>query len=349
MKRTVVLMLLIVISSTAVVPHSVAADDEYPSPCDEAPLLDATGEYEGAIDTPEDVDTFRVQVDRGDYLHFNVRYAEGSVDPEVAVYGIEVTRKNITSTDSRTYRGDTYLEPDPGVEGTGELWAEESGAVCFKMHEDAPSDATVPYQWRFALDKNSPTAPEFTPASDELQTRAESLESEVEEQNETITELESQLSERQDRIAELESELEEAESNEESGGDVTINVEVTPAGDQQNFVTGGKAQLSVQSDDVDPSEVDIEYGSATYGVGADGQAEVALADAGTQNLNVVYGDTSESVSFDVQASDEETDGESAGQDDGDSDEQSSGGVPGFGFVTVLGAVALLVAVGLRRD
>jgi len=325
-------IVLIVLAGVAVVPAPAVAADEYPGECSDAPVVDATGEYTGSHDTPQDNDAMRVVLDRGDYLQVRAGFPDSAVDPAILLPEPDYTIRNLSMGSRDASQYGSWIEATPSSETTFEFWAEESGTFCFAMSGD--EDADIPYQWRLSLTKNSPTAPEFTPASDELQNRVESLESKLEEKNETIANLRSQLE----------------ETGSEEQRNLTIEIDVEPADGRQNFVSGGEAQVSVQNDDIDLSEIAVKFGSATYDLGGDGQGKVALIDAGTKELVVVYGDVRESVMLNVQERSGPADSQSQSAQEGrESDDLTDGSGPGFGITSVVVAVALLAVSGFRRD
>lgn len=363
MRRGVFIGLLLVIVAIGAIAQPVAGDDEYPGDCDEAPLIETPTTVSGTIDITSDTDTVRVEVQRGDYISVRAMAGEGAQtfvvshppDPDI---NFRNESGSVEHIDLNTVDYEREIEPD--VEGTYEIWPQEDGTLCFQI-EDKGDPESLPYDWRLSLAETDPQPPEFEPASDELQEQVESLDAQIEEQNQSIADLRSELSSRESRMGELESRLEERnetiadlrstleEANSEGNSNVTLNVEVTPAEDRPNFVTGGEAQVTVQNENIDPSNIAIEFGDATYDPGDDGQAEVALADAGTQELTVVYGDVRETVTLNIQESSGADDSQpQSTQGSGNSNDQTAENGPGFGIVTAAGAAVLLVVVCLWR-
>ena len=136
----------------------------------------------------------------------------------------------------------------------------------------------------------------------------------VDEQTaERIESLEDEVDQLEDEIDQLEAELTDA--------DVSIDVTVEPA-DAATFQVGGDALVSVESDDVEPSEVTVEVDGEAH-TPNDGEATIPLTEPGEIDLAISYGDVTETVSLDV------------AQADTDDDD----GLPGFG--PIAGVIALL--------
>jgi PGF-CTERM protein len=359
---------------------TVAASSHGPEPvdsCADAPALEP-GTYNSTV-TPSDVDVFRVEgMSQGDYLSFDVEYDRRDIS-ELRISGAELNRRYDdgyeVEYDPNVYAAEDKLSPrsdgwDTGAylygepDGTGQLWLESDLEPCVAIR--SAEDGAGAYTFSFSVNSaEPPSIPDPDRVSEleaqlqdrderieELETQlsernatVERLEEQVTQQEQRITDLESTLEARNETVEELRSQLDEAGSDTGGSGDVTIEVDVSPGGEQERFVAGETAQVEVQTGNADPSEVQIEYGSATYDPGTDGQVEVALAEPGTKELAFVYGDTRESVSLDVQERSEGTDRNTPGTSAG---EGTAADGPGFGVAASLVAVVSVALLGLRR-
>jgi PGF-CTERM protein len=172
------------------------------------------------------------------------------------------------------------------------------------------------------------------------------LESQIEQKNQRISELESQLEQKNQTIIELESQVEELESQSsnpsgDGNGGVTIDVTVNPANRQENFVEGGQAVVQAESENADVSEMQVEYGAGTYQLDSSGEVAIPLANTGTQEMTLVYEDTTEEVTIDVEPRDGQNQQEQQNQQDSDG---SGAFGPGFGVVAAM--IALLAVAFL---
>jgi len=183
---------------------------------------------------------------------------------------------NYSSYVSNQY--DSLLLEDDNEDGRVNLriYGEEDGVVCLPL-EDAESGG-VPTGWRMSFARGETEPPQLADPE-----RIDKLESLLERKNQTIEQLRTQL------------------NTTESGGDVTIDVTVSPGGGQQAFLEGGEALIEAQAQDVDFSELKVKYGSGTYSLNTSGQVVVPLVDTGEQSMEFVYEDASEQVSIDVQS------------------------------------------------
>lgn len=150
---------------------------------------------------------------------------------------------------------------------------------------------------------------------------------ELENKNQTIEELEFKLEQKNERIEELES----ASGSGEGG--VSIEVTITRAGGNENFVEGGKAIVRADSENADVDRMRVHYGTGSYQLDSSGEVAIPLADPGTQEMMLVYGDTTKKVSITV-------------QDQEGGSNATDGTVPGFtslGGVTALLVFSVLVS------
>ena len=354
MRGTPLLIILVVIASVGIVPQAVSAsEDEWPDNCNEAPLV-SDGQYSGVMNTPSDRDVLRIEMDEGDYLTVSALVPSEAVGAELRPAASH--RNNIGWSIKKLINGDgDRLEP--GVEGTIAWWAEEDGVFCFRIIE-VDDTAEFPYEWEMSISLNDPEPAGFEVT--ELREKNDELESQITQKNDRISELESLLEQKNQTIVELESRVEELESQSSNGGgdsDVTIDVTINPSDGQENFIEGGQAVVQVESESASVSDMRVEYGAGTYELDSSGEVAIPLAQTGRQEMTVVYGDTTEQVSIDVQAqADSQQDGSGAssdGQQDSAGEDDSSGdGVSGVGngFGIVVAVIALLgAALILRRN
>lgn len=334
------LLAVTVILSLVAMPGTVtAAEDEWPDSCADAPYID-TGQYSGAIDTPDDKDTFRLQMDKGEYYSFAMVVPSEQDGSHVRAFTRDISWTNIENADTGGTVGDPAIEGfTPGLEATWRGYAEEDGVYCFEI--DGHSDADIPYEWKMSLEKNDPEPAGFEIT--ELQEENDELNSEINDLGSEINNLESQLDKKDERISELESQLENA--------DVEIDVSIEPE-DQATFQVGGEMAVSVNSDDAAASDVTLRFGGDQY-TPSGGEATIPLESAGTHKLAIEYEDTTETLTLDVASSDagtndgDRTNNTTEGNDPGSTDDSSNsdntdgdssdGSGPGFGIVGVLAA------------
>ncbi|ELZ22375.1 hypothetical protein C475_17723 [Halosimplex carlsbadense 2-9-1] len=339
------MFLLVIVSATAVA-QPAAGTDEYPADCDEAPLVETPTTLRGTIDVGSDVDSVRLEAQRGDYLSVRAMAGEGAdtfvvsspPDPEINFRNESGAVEHI---DLNTY--DYEREIAAGVEGTYEVWPQADGVLCLQI-DDEGTPERLPYDWRLSLAENDPQPPEFVPASEELRDRVDALGSRVDEQQQRIERLQSLLDARNRTVSELRSRLAaknetiEGLRSQSSGDDVTIDVTVTPTDGGQTFVSGEKARVEAEADGAATANLVVEYGSGVYELGGAGSVAVPLAETGEQSLTVRYGETTETVSIDVASSDPQS---AASTPTG-----TAGSGPGFGLVGA--AVALLAGALFAR-
>lgn len=324
------LIALLVVASVGIVPGTVVADDQWADDCGDAQVLEA-GEYTGFLG-PGDTDAFKVRMTDGDYITMNVQWddSEASLSFD-QMSGIIVS----VPRDDPAYVGTSgysiiFQDEDSDGRVQFQVFAEEDGLICLPLEE--AETGGVPTNWRMSFARGDTEPPEL--ASPE---RISELESQVEQKNQRISQLETILEQKNQTISELESRISEleAQSSNGSGGDVTIQVTVTPANGQQNFVEGGQAVVQAESENADVSEMSVEYGSGAYQLDSSGQVAIPLAQTGTQEMTLVYGDITKQVSFEVQAEGEQNQQNQQNQQD-TTPTGTSG--PGFGIVVALIAI-----------
>lgn len=329
------LIALLVVSSVGIVPQTVVADDQWPGLCEEAETI-GPGTYSGTL-SPEDFDTFLLDIDKGDSAKLRLSWEEDAGDQLI----IRHTDKSIEEPPKTNYDEvyDDYAvfseSPERRVEegetkvitiySEGTVENRDSEPVCFTL---------APYEYFFARTSNGAGAWEMSVSINEneppelisknkyinISKEVSELESLLEQKNQTISDLES-------RINELES-----QSTNSNSGDVNIQVTVNPANGQENFIEGGKALVHAESENADVSKMAVKYGGGTYQLNSSEEIAIPLADAGTQEMTLVYGDTMKQVSIDVQSQQEQT------QEDS-SPTTTGGDGPGFGIVAAV--IALL--------
>ena len=307
-------------------------EDKWPDNCGEAPLVDSTGTYSGVLDVPQDNDYIRIRLDRGDYVkvalwgaesrsHLSLRISSGmrpiSIRNPVEPVGVDI-------------RNNYYdIEKDATEPGSVEYLANEDEIICFRVTEFDREKASFPYEWRVSFAKNSNQVNKIAEGESE---------GTIKQKNEEIAQLKTEVAEKDNRIATLEQTIEakderisELETQINSEGSITINIEVSPAGDQNNFVSGGKALVQVSGENADMSRFQVRYQDGIYDIGQDEQVEIPLVDSGQQEMQFAYGGATESMSINVQQpSDEEASPDGSG---------ASG--PGFGIgVAVLALLCL---------
>ena len=302
-KISPLLIALLVVASVGVLPGTAVADDDWPERCDsdDVTVVDATGEYDVTIDTPDDRDVFKVELDIGEYIHISTLVPDVKHDLRLGYVRSEGDAslqdgKNVIVRD-RTLQLYNF---ERGEKASWKLWAESEGSntYCFRFRE-AATDAEVPYKYSLNLSLNNPEPPKVGSQ------RIKELESELEEKKQRINEFESQLEQKDQRISDLKSQLEQKNQTisqlKQQSGDVNINIEVEPAGSQQNFIKGGKARISVNSENADWDKFSVEYKGDSYSVGDSGTTTIPLSGTGDQQLRFHYGEMSKSTSISVKS------------------------------------------------
>ena len=314
-------------------------EDKWPDRSyNDAPIVDATGTHSGVLDVPDDVDYFRVKLQRGEFITVSTRVAPGHQDYRVLISGSSLTYRNHIEDDPDVTSSGRAITVGPSADGSGsslEVLANEDTIVQFGVR-DRNDDANYPYEWEVNLNKNSHEV-QTLGSSDASQERIAELQTTIEEQQEQIEELRTQLDSRT------------------QGQQVTINVEVMPSAEQDAFVAGEKALVRASSENADITQVAVQYQSGTYRLDENGQMKVPLVDAGPHELRVQYGDTAEVVELTVQEAPREAQQEVQQETQSDQEVQrasqrttSSPSVPGFGIPAAVTAIALILLLIRRR-
>ena len=321
MGRATVLIALLVVASVGIMPQVAGAnDDKWPDAC-ETPLIQQ-GTINGEISTASDTDSFRMKLQRGQYLSIQTDI-DSSKSQEPVFYlpmrnqpspqfGSNLGVRGLIGG-SKTNRG-IFLDGEKNTHSF-ELWAKTDGygegnGICMYVGDDSWE---TPYNWELTIERSDPDVTLFEVR--ELEDRIVELQNELDEaegNSERISELESQLEEKNQTISQLRQE----------SGDVAINVEVVPAGDQQNFITGGEARITANSENAEWNQFSIEYKGDTYSVDSSGTATVPLSGTGEQQMTFRYGDTTQRVSFNVKSQSDgqdDTSGENTAATDSDGD------------------------------
>lgn len=313
------LIVVLVVASVGMMPGIAEADDDWPDGCDKAPIVNPNGEQKVSIDTPKDQDYMKMQLTKGDYLHIStivpdrqrrLVFVIGTLDnPDFSLQDL----KNATIREAVSYR--TPVKFDSEEVASFKFWGEREGTntYCFRFEDDLGDEADIPYQFTVNFSLSSPEPPKVN--------------------NQRVEELESQLEQKNQRIEELESQSIE-------NGDITIEVTVTPANNQENFLEGGEAVVRAESESADISEMVVEYGSGTYQLDSSGEVAIPLADTGTQEMTLIYGDITKQVSIEVQPQQDQNQ-----QNQQDTTPTGTSG-PGFGIIVSL--IALFGGVFLLR-
>lgn len=346
----------VLVCSVFTVPQpATAAQDKYPGDCQEADFQEP-GVFQGRIDVKSDIDVLKFDVERGDTIPVRFNTEERlrvDVFLDGGYNGVSVVNM---SGPMEKQGGYSVFFPSGGPESSLLLRAQSSGTLCMEMSVhygggESLDSSQIPFHWRAAVDLNTAEAPDYVPASETLQERTAELESRVSElqqqlqtKDDRISELRAQVEQRNRTISQLSALLEqknqsinELESHSSDGSDeeVTIDVNITPANGQQNFIEGGEALVQAESENADVGELSVEYGSGTYQLDPTGTVAIPLAESGTRTLTLLHSDIMKQVSIEVQAEN----GQNQQQDTPD----ESG--PGFGiltaFIAVLGSAFLL--------
>lgn len=121
-----------------------ANTDKWGDSCDDAPVVDGTGNYDGTLESPDDTDYFKIQLDHGEYLDVDVFAPTDADHPQVGIIGEDYTLRKGSNVDL----GFDEIELEPGIEGSFELWAEEDTVLCFWV-SDLGDGGGFPYDWTF--------------------------------------------------------------------------------------------------------------------------------------------------------------------------------------------------------
>jgi PGF-CTERM protein len=367
MRKLVLLVAVVVIVSVGATPVSAATqEDEWPEECDEAPII-SDEEISGELSTSSDEDSFRVRFQEGQYLDISTDIpSDKSQNPVLSMFdnqGDGFTR--VSFGDNLGIRGlqhgttndlEQILLDGSKNSHSVELWAVTNGfsenPLCITVREDDDEEWETPYSWELTIERSDPDVTLFEVR--QLEDRIVELQNRLDDAGERVSEFESKLEEKNERINNLQSRVEELESQSSGGsanGDVTITVTVDPANEQENFVEGGQAIVQADSESADVSDIQVEYGDGTYEMDSSGEVLIPLAQTGTQEVSLVYGDTTEQVSIDVQESGDSQQGDYRPSDDSQQqstggDNGSSGEGPGFGIV--IGVIALVSVAAILR-
>jgi len=125
--------------------------EEWGSSCDDAPVVDGTGSYSGTIETPDDEHYFKVQVDHGEYLEIDLSVPSTAEEPSLSIESPDseaYTKRNPNNVSFEASRWGEWIEIEPGLDGSFELWAEEDTVFCFQIY-DGSDDGEYPYDWTF--------------------------------------------------------------------------------------------------------------------------------------------------------------------------------------------------------
>jgi len=144
---------------------STAGEDEYESDCENAPVVDQSSFQSDNIDTPNDRDCFRIDVERGDTIDMSY-FAAGdtTVDIDNAAYSLE----NLENADINSGYGYYNIAPQAGVESSWQVIAEENSVLYVEVWREAGDESTLPFGWELTLgDGNTNTAPIADAGSDQ--------------------------------------------------------------------------------------------------------------------------------------------------------------------------------------
>lgn len=135
-------------------------EDEWPSNCNDVESIqNSTGTYTGVLDVPSDSDSFKIELNRGDYVTVSVLVPEAHVETGIYVNSDEeLTAKNVSISEdmSVSNEGDATIYDDTnGENSTWEVWANSDAEICFQVYEDEDA-ADYPYEWQVRLQENSP-------------------------------------------------------------------------------------------------------------------------------------------------------------------------------------------------
>ncbi|WP_440991698.1 hypothetical protein [Haloarchaeobius baliensis] len=133
---------------------------------------------------------------------------------------------------------------------------------------------------------------------------------------------------------------------------INISVVVRPAGGGESFQTGERAAVTVNAGDASIADIDVLFDGAVYSLDTDGSTTIPLSEPGSQELEVRYGDASETVTLTVEQAGggQETATTGIGNSSEATDESASGdgGAPGFGLLGSLLGISLCLWAARRR-
>jgi PKD repeat protein len=150
------IILLLLVSSILFVPVSSVTADQ-PDSCSAAPLVNATGTNSGTINSTDDVDAFRIPLTEGDRVEFSASVPPAQDNFDVEITDLDTSYKNISNGRILSSPPRGVHEFTGGLEGSWELWAEESGTACVSV-SDTTGDA--PYDWEVTTEASSPSDPD---------------------------------------------------------------------------------------------------------------------------------------------------------------------------------------------
>jgi hypothetical protein len=294
--------------------------DQFNEICREASTFSATSVQTGAINTPKDKDVFSITLKEGEYVTVTPLIPESEGEVQIVMrkpYRNETySFHNVNLEDGVSkpnyqdkYHRITSTEYNGGIQNSSlELWAETDITVCFAIKEESSSKATIPYQWRIELSKNSPNTggdvsqPENDSGFDNTTEKAVNENQRITELENQVNRLEARLEEKNRTIQRLRQQLNATDSG---GGDVSIDVSVSPGQNQQGFVAGGSAVVEASSTSGSVAGLEVQLGNRQYTFNRAGQIEIPLQEAGTQEMVFRYQDTVERMSLDVQSQSQE--------------------------------------------
>lgn len=188
-------------SSSSGTPANTSTGDQWPDNCDAASPVAATGSYNGTINSPDDVDTFKISLPvKGDFVTMQARAPVAEDRFSISFVG-PVSTGNTQAEDgvSISNAGLSSYAAEGLTNNTS--WAvfseEENATVCVEIREHNPSSAQLPCEWAVSLNKNSHGP---YPLEGEVLSPAE------------IRDFEQRLAALEERVAELEEQVNETES-----------------------------------------------------------------------------------------------------------------------------------------
>jgi len=134
--------------------------DTFSETCSGAPVVEP-GIIQGEINTPNDIDVFRINVTENDYLAVAGTVPSDAEGTEIyhSDIGAEasiatINPEGIAEIDNRVMMY-PYAKVTDGVDvpTSYKVFAEESGQLCIAVRE-IKSEANIPYQWTFQFAKN---------------------------------------------------------------------------------------------------------------------------------------------------------------------------------------------------
>ena len=279
--------------------------DEWDDDCSTAPVVDPTGTYAGAIDSPDDYDSFKIELEKGEYvaLTWALPEEEGNFAVVHHAKADEYGSGDLSIEGVSSQGGNNYVTDVSAGTTSYEVWSEEPEpqTICISVSDAVGSDAEVPYQWKLSMEKNAPEPPEMTVGESDNSEELAEKEERIEELKAENEDLQSTLEQREDRIEELESEVDELEAQLESDDRVIFDIEVTPSNGEQ-FAVGEYAVVNVDGQNVDPDELHVGHGETVHEL-EDGQTMIHLDESGEQSIIFAYDDKREFVDIHVEEND----------------------------------------------